>query len=252
MWNIKVQLQEPSSRLSPALFDPFRMMDEALDENQNILKLQHRNLTGDVLQRPWWRCLLWSCSCSDWISDGGEQLSRLRNPIRTVLSQLLCYRWHVSVDDLRERIIKEDIFSRKAESTGGVKDAWCPVSRRSPWVALPTAPANRQEQGLAMQHRLQYIQDRSPEKETVWSAAPSYYTSSYFTVQEEANVSNLFSQRPAVYKHAKTSLHLQHSGQNYKERRWREDRTLVVNKYTSLAFVRLFCTVAEDDINTRE
>lgn len=35
------------------------------------------------------------------------------------------------------------------------------------------------------------------------------------------------------------------------QRRTGERKTLVANKYTGLAIVLLFCTVVEDDINTR-
>lgn len=168
MWNIKAQLQEPSSRPSSALFDLFRIMDGALDKNQNILKLQHHNLTGDVLWRPQWRCLLWSCSCSDCISDCGEQLNRLRNLVRTVLSQLLCYQWHVSVDDLREWSSKKTSFPGKPRApmekimpdvqwAGGVPEShswrhrltdWSRVWRCSTCNIYKTGAQSRKPSGL--------------------------------------------------------------------------------------------------------
>lgn len=95
---------------------------------------------------------------------------------------------------------------------------------------------------------------QKPGEGIVRPSAPLYYTSSYFTVQEGAHVSTL------VHKdHQLTTnpLNIATSaggtfGRNYRERHGREDRTRVVNKYTCLTFVLLFCTVVEDDINTRE
>lgn len=147
----------------------YRMMDGALDKDQNILKLQHRT-TVDILQRPGEDAFFTVFLFNAVVRDFREQLNRLHrrisNLIRSVLFQLLCYQWHVSADDLDERSSKKTSFTGKP-GTNRENDAWCSVSRRSPWVTLLTAPAHRREQSLAMQHRskLQYIQDSSPEQE---------------------------------------------------------------------------------------
>lgn len=79
----------------------YRRRDGASEENQNILKLQHRT-TVDILQRPGEdafseaTAVLAVFHFNAVVGDFRGQLSRLRrsisNLIRTVLFQLLCYQ----------------------------------------------------------------------------------------------------------------------------------------------------------------
>lgn len=74
----------------------YRMMDGALDQNQNILKLQHRT-TADILQRPGEDAFfeapvgLTVFHFKAVVRDVREQLNRLHrrisNPIRTARLQ---------------------------------------------------------------------------------------------------------------------------------------------------------------------